>query len=63
MDGVSDCQSAIHQKCTVARFAELHHFPDGRISMLCTVHDLLGKPSRNSVGRQNANVPAKVIHR
>jgi len=42
---------------------EFHHFTDGRIPMLSTVHDLLGKPSRNSVGRQNANVLAGLIYR
>ena len=42
MGGVSDCQSAIHQKCTVAGFTEFHHFAEGHISMLRTVHDLLG---------------------
>jgi hypothetical protein len=49
MDGVSCCQSAIHQKCTVTRLTEFHHFTDGSIPMHSTVHDLLRNPSRNSV--------------
>jgi hypothetical protein len=63
MDSVSSCQSAIHQKCTVIRFTEFHHFADGRIPMHATVRDPLGKPSRNSVGRQDTNVLTGLINR
>ena len=62
VDGVSYRQSAIHQQGAITRFTEFHHFTDRRIPMLSTIQDLLGKPSRNSIGRKNASVLPGVIH-